>query len=80
MKQEPAFVTSLTIGGETHEIKVYGNVDKTTNFIYYTFEFNDDNGIVLSKYDGTEWKVDNAGGANRFIANLLGKLIDNNTR
>lgn len=41
MRQEPSFITTLTIGDETREVKVYGNIDKITNFTYYTFYFND---------------------------------------
>jgi len=74
--QEPAFITNITIGDETHEIKVYGNVDKTNDFYYYTFRFNDGNMIVLSKFDGAEWKIANTI-MNNDVAGLLGKLIDN---
>lgn len=81
MKQEPLFLTPITIGEETYEVKVYGNVDKTTNFIYYTFVLNDDKSIVLSKFDGDEWLLANAiNGTNkledtewRFLTDLLEK-------
>lgn len=80
MIQKPSFVTSLTIGKETHEIKVYGDVDKTTDFIYYTFALNDENMIVLSKFDGDEWRVANTIRMNNDLANLLGKIIDSNNK
>jgi hypothetical protein len=76
MQQEPSFTTSITIGDETHEIKVYGNVDKSDDMIYYTFALNDDNMIVLSKFDGDEWRVANTIRMNNDLAGLLGKLID----
>ncbi len=76
MQQEPSFITSLIIGEQTHEIKVYGNVDKTTDFHYYTFALNDENMIVLSKFDGDEWRVANAIRRNNDLAGLLGKLVD----
>jgi hypothetical protein len=76
MQQEPSFITSLTIGEETHEIKVYGNVDKSDDMIYYTFTLNDENMIVLSKFDGDEWRVANTIRKNNDLAAILGKLID----
>ncbi|RZJ69031.1 MAG: hypothetical protein EOO45_14045 [Flavobacterium sp.] len=76
MQQEPSFITSLTIGEETHEIKVYGNVDKSDGIIYYTFALNDNNMIVLSKFDGDEWRVANTIRTNNDLAVILGKLLD----
>ncbi|MEL1244802.1 hypothetical protein AAEO56_11060 [Flavobacterium sp. DGU11] len=80
MIQKPSFITSITIGGETHEIKVYGNVDKSDDMIYYTFALNDENMIVLSKFDGDEWRIANTIRKNNDIAKLLGKIIDNNNK
>ncbi len=57
-----------------YEIEVLGNVDKIDGFIYYTFKFDEDNFIVISKFDGEEWKIANMTKNN--IAKKLGKIID----
>lgn len=75
MKQ-PLTIFKISIDNETYDIKVYGNVDKCTDFIYYTFEFNNENKIVISKFDGNEWKISNQLSNNK-LAILLGRIIDN---
>lgn len=73
--QEPLTVVNITINNEIHSVKVYGNVDKIDMFYYYTFVFNDGNNVVLSKFDGTEWKIANST-MNNHLVDLLGKIID----
>ncbi|UUC44104.1 hypothetical protein [Flavobacterium cerinum] len=80
MQQEPLFITHITIGDEIQEVKVYGNVDKTTNFIYYTFLLNDDKSIIISKFDGDKWLDINAIRSNNDLTEMLGKLIDSDTK
>ncbi len=58
-----------------YEIEVVGNVDKIEGFIYYTFKFDKDIQIVISKFDSEEWKIANMPENN--IAKKLGKIIDN---
>jgi|GEM_PF-1021932 len=79
MQQEPLFITDITIGDEIHQAKVFGNVDKTTNFIYYTFRLNDGRSIMISQYDGEEWRVDSADNGMNDLALVeqLGKLMNN---
>lgn len=80
MQQEPLFITHITIGDEIQEVKVYGNVDKTTNFIYYTFLLSDDKSITISKFDGDKWQDINAIRSNNDLTEMLGKLIDSDTK
>lgn len=74
--QEPMAIVNLEFDNQKHPIKVYGNVDRIDGFYYYTFELNAHNSIVLSKFDGTDWKIANQI-MNDDLANLLGKIIDN---
>ncbi|THF50423.1 hypothetical protein E6C50_09340 [Flavobacterium supellecticarium] len=76
MQQEPLFITDVTIGGEIHKAKIFGNVDKTTNFIYYTFQLSDGRRIMISKFDGDKWLITNTNDGTDDLAEQLGKLID----
>jgi len=76
MQQEPLFMTDITIEGEIHKAKVFGNVDKTTNFIYYTFQLSDGKRIMISKFDGDKWLITNSNDGTNDLAEQLGRIID----
>lgn len=67
----------ITIDNKVYNVTIEGNVDKCTDFIYYTFRFDPDNWIAISKFDGKEWKIANKCINDNNLAALLGTLIDN---
>ena len=55
---EEALITSnLNFDNENFKKKNFNTFDKIDDFYYYTFEFNTNNNIVTSKFDGKEWKL-----------------------
>lgn len=58
-----------------YEIQITGNIDKSTDFTYYTFYFDKNSFIVISKFDGEKWKIANM--SSDQIAEKLGNVIDN---
>ena len=66
---------NLNFDNKTYEIKVHEHIGKTDRFHYFTFGFNENNKIVISKFDGEEWKI-SAKILNADLASALGKIID----
>lgn len=73
--QKPDKIINLNFNNTEYNIEVTGNVDKIEGFIYYTFKFDEDNSITISKFDGEKWKLINMAD-NNFFAEKLGKIID----
>ena len=73
--QEPLTTIDINFNNIISTVKVYGNVDKIEGYCYYSFEFNENNKIVISKFDGIEWKIANKI-LNDDLAVLLGEIID----
>ena len=73
--QEPLTTIDINFNNIISSVKVYGNVDKIEGYCYYSFEFNENNKIVISKFDGIEWKIANKI-LNDDLAVLLGEIID----
>ncbi len=50
-------IINLNFNDKEYNIEVTGNVDKIEGFIYYTLKFDQENSILISKYDGEngEW-------------------------
>ncbi|MFP9115855.1 hypothetical protein ACLI1A_18085 [Flavobacterium sp. RHBU_3] len=77
MLNQPSLTTQIIINGEPHELKIYGTVDKSSDFHYYTFALKDQNRIVISKLDGNQWKLTNSFSEhNDDIAAILGKIVE----
>ncbi|CAM4122456.1 Phage protein [Flavobacterium branchiophilum] len=68
-------VINCNFDNTEYKIEVVGNVDKIEGFIYYTFKFDEDNFIVISKFDGEKWKI--ASMTQNSIAEKLGRVIEN---
>lgn len=68
-------VINCNFDNTEYKIEVVGNVDKIEGFIYYTFKFDEDNFIVISKFDGEKWNI--ASMTQNTIAEKLGKVIEN---
>ena len=64
----------LTIRFENEDVKVRGDVDKSTGFIFYTCTFENKDKIVLSGFDGNVLKFANHMGKNEMPD--LDKLIE----
>lgn len=73
--QKPDKIINLNFNNTEYNIEVTGNVDKIEGFIYYTFKFDEDSSITISKFDGEKWKLINMAD-NNFFAEKLGKIID----
>lgn len=58
-----------------YSVEVTGNVDKTDGFIYYTFEFDGEHSVTISKFDGEKWKMVHMTDQH-FFAEKLGVLLD----
>lgn len=74
--QNSTTTLEVTFNNKIYYIEVCGNVDKCTGFIYYTFEFDENNKIVISKFGGEEWKIANIISDDK-IASVLGCILDN---
>ena len=68
-------VINCNFDNTEYKIEVVGNVDKIEGFIYYTFKFDEDNFIVISKFDDEKWKI--ASMTQNSIAEKLGRVIEN---
>ena len=56
-------------------LKYYSNVDKIENFIYHTFQINENINIVISKFNGNEWKS-NSKQISDSLAKKFGEIVD----
>ena len=68
-------VINCNFDNTEYKIEVVGNVDKIEGFIYYTFKFDEDNFIVISKFDDEKWKI--ASMTQNSIAEKSGRVIEN---
>lgn len=68
-------IINLNFNDKEYNIEVTGNVDKIEGFIYYTLKFDEENSILISKYDGEKWRMVNMKD-NNFFAQKLGEIID----
>ena len=59
-----------------NDFEYHSNIDKIDGFVYHTFKITESILIVISKFDGEEWKI-----VNKLIdsnlAKTLGEIIDN---
>lgn len=69
-------IIKLNFNNTEYSIEVTGNVDKIEGFIYYTFKFDEENSILITKYDGEKWRMVNMKD-NNFFAQKLGEILDN---
>lgn len=69
-------IINLNFNNTEYEVEVTGNVDKIEGFIYYTLKFDEENSILISKYDGEKWRMVNMKD-NDFFAQKLGEMIEN---
>jgi hypothetical protein len=69
-------IINLNFNNTKYEVEVTGNVDKIEGFIYYTLKFDEENSILISKYDGEKWRMVNMKD-NDFFAQKLGEIIEN---
>lgn len=69
-------IINFNFNDKEYNIEVTGNVDKIEGFIYYTLKFDEENSILISKYDGEKWRMVNMKN-NDFFAQKLGEIIDN---
>ncbi|WP_165602526.1 hypothetical protein [Chryseobacterium arthrosphaerae] len=44
-------IINLTFNNTEYSIEIIGNADKIDGFYYYTFKFDDNHFITISKYD-----------------------------
>ncbi|HCR76513.1 MAG TPA: hypothetical protein DIW37_08950 [Chryseobacterium sp.] len=72
--QKPDKIIDLIFNNRAYKVEITGNVDKSDGFIYYTFKFDEESFIVISKFDGDQWKIANM--TNDSIAEKLGKWIE----
>ena len=68
-------IINLNFNDKEYNIEVTGNIDKIEGFIYYTLKFDEENSILISKYDGEKWRMVNMKD-NNFFAQKLGEIID----
>ncbi|GAA5097288.1 hypothetical protein GCM10023210_32160 [Chryseobacterium ginsengisoli] len=68
-------IIKLNFNNTDYSIEVTGNVDKIEGFIYYTFKFDEENSILITKYDGEKWRMVNMKD-NDFFAQKLGEILD----
>lgn len=73
MRQQADQATTISYKGHSYPVTIYSNFDKTDGFSYYTFDFGLTQ-IVISKFDGEEWKIANHI-LDQDLAGLLGKLL-----
>lgn len=52
-------IINLTFNNTEYSIEIIGNVDKIDGFYYYTFKFDDNHFITISKYDDEKWQIVN---------------------
>lgn len=69
-------IINLNFNNIEYEVEVTGNVDKIEGFIYYSLKFDEENSILISKYDGEKWRMVNMKD-NDFFAQKLGEIIEN---
>ncbi len=62
-----------TLNDIEQTIKIEGKLDKTDGFTYYTFHFDPDTFIVISKFDSDQWKIANM--TSDALADKLGSMI-----
>ncbi len=67
-------IINLTFNNIEYNIELIGNVDKIDGFYYYTFKFDENHCITISKYDGEKWNIVSM--SKSFIAEKLGQIID----
>ncbi|WES95747.1 hypothetical protein P2W68_12850 [Chryseobacterium arthrosphaerae] len=67
-------IINLTFNNTEYNIEIIGNVDKIDSFYYYTFKFDDNHFITISKYDDEKWQIVSM--STNSIAEKLGKIID----
>lgn len=67
-------IINLTFNNTEYNIELIGNVDKIDGFYYYTFKFDENHFITISKYDGEKWNIVSM--SKSFIAEKLGQIID----
>lgn len=72
--QKPLTTLNFKHAKENFKVPVYLNVDKIEDFYFYTFEISPGNKIVISKFDGDQWKIANTI-INNDLAEVLGSLI-----
>jgi len=77
--QKPRHILNGNLEKKPFTIKVFGNADKTDGFIYYSFEFDEGTTLVISKFDGDQWKLANTISPDS-LANALGKLLEQQDR
>ena len=71
----PYKTLSLNYNGQTLSVNIYLDLDKIEGFTYYTFEFDENIRVVLSKFDGQEWRIANTI-LSKHLIEMLGKLLD----
>lgn len=69
-------IINLNFNNTEYEVEVTGNADKIEGFIYYSLKFDEENSILISKYDGEKWRMVNMKD-NDFFAQKLGDIIEN---
>ncbi len=62
-----------TLNDTEKTITIKGSHDKADGFTYYTFHFDPDTFIVISKFDSDHWKIANM--SSDALANKLGSMI-----
>lgn len=73
-QMEKPDIINLNFNNTEYNIEIIGNVDKIDGAYYYTFKFDKDHFITISKFDGGPWKITNMSKDN--IAEKLGEIID----
>jgi len=74
VEQEPSFETSWKnfSDWETHKIKVYHNVDKTTDRYYSTIIIDEEVQYVVEHYNKDKYRLSN--GEENDLSELLGEI------
>jgi hypothetical protein len=67
-------IISLKFNNTEYNIELIGNVDKIDGFYYYTFKFDENHFITISKFDDERWEIVSM--SKKAIAETLGKIID----
>ncbi|REC62865.1 hypothetical protein DRF65_08565 [Chryseobacterium pennae] len=67
-------IINFNFNNTEYNIEIIGNVDKIDGFYYYTFKFDENHFITISKFDDEKWQIVSM--SKNSIAEQLGKIID----
>jgi len=67
-------IINLNFNNTEYNIEIIGNVDKIDGFYYYTFKFDENHFITISKFDDEKWQIVSI--SKNSISEQLGKIID----